>query len=269
MRGRIPKVIPLLAALALVVPTAGQAQFRLLDKVKQKVEDKVEEVAVRSLEGGGPASADGSGGRSIVNRSFDFMPGTRVLYQDSLASSAPGRMPASWKTDGSGEVITLNGIPGHWLALRPRAEYKLAAPLELPERFTLEFDVVAAADKVRDLTSFTFGFAHDNSVAARNAGEINKVEVHYMNRDGGVVTSRATDVYHPYDFDLSGYANRPMRVSVAVDGDQMKVYLDRTKIADTRLFRGEPSRQFFMEAPLRMDNGSTVAVGNFRFAGFE
>ena len=258
---------PLLVVMALCVPTDGLAQFRLLDAVKQKIEDKVEEAATRTLEGGEAQAADG-GGASIVNRSFDFVPGDRVIYQDNLASSAPGRMPTSWKTDGSGEVVTLQGIPGQWLAMRESAHYKLGAPLDLPSRFTLEFDVVVAADKVKDLTTFTFGFAHDNSVASRNAGPINEVGLTYMNGDAGTVTSRATDYYHPFDFNYSGYVNRPMRVSIAVDGDQMKVYLDRTKIADTRLFRGEPSRHFFMEAPIRMENGGTLAVSNFRFATF-
>lgn len=261
---------PLALALACAAFCApAQAQFsRLLDSVKNRVEDKaaekVESMMQPQAAGSEPQAAPS---RALaVRAASDFVPGNRVLLQESFTETRTGAMPRGWQTNGSGRVVEVEQIPGHWLETQAGAVYKLARRMELPERFTVEFELLALADRIDDLNPVKFGFAPDNSVADNRP--INGVSLQYYNEDRFLVTSSATDYYHPSDFDLRGYANRVMPVAISVDGDQMRVYLDGQKIADARLFRGNPTRQFYLEAPLNMNNGSRLAFGNVRIAAF-
>src|SRR3546814_13196634 len=93
-------------------------------------------------------------------------------------------MPPTWKTNGSGQIVASPDLPGKWLALQAFATYKLTTPPTLPERFTVEFDIVPVGDTLRDAGDVTFGFAADNSVqsyipAAYNHGAITPVELNF------------------------------------------------------------------------------------------
>ncbi|MCE7033158.1 hypothetical protein LY625_11120 [Lysobacter sp. GX 14042] len=259
-----------LASVLVIASAPAHAQFsRLLDSVKDRVERKAVEQVDRMVDGE-PSRADAgqpSPSRMLqVDMASDFVPGDHVLLHDTFAGVHAGAMPGTWRTNGSAQVMTVQQVPGQWLDMRTSSLFKLATPLQLPERFTIEFELLAIADSIGDLYPVEFGFAHDGSVA--RSQQINAVRLHYYNDGGVVVTSRATDHYTESGFDLRGYANRVMPVAIAVDGDQMRVYLDGHKISDARLFRDNASRHFYIESPSRLDNGSHLALGNIRIATF-
>lgn len=272
----------LLASL-LVLPC--HAQSALWGAIKGNVEQKATQVVSDQIDGsahtrreqevGSPRSDTAPRRKLLTIHSGDtFAPGNHDLFRDDFAATANGRMPASWKTNGSGEVVTLDGVAGKWLKLQNFATYKLAKASSLPSRFTLEFDVIAVADQVADLSPLTFGFAKDNSVRsyipdAYNEGALNAVSLEYMNGHGGTVSSSASGKHHPLDIALEDYVNRSMHVAIAVDGDRMQVYLDQTKIADTDLFRGNAARYFFISAPIDSSHGASLVVSNFRIADYQ
>jgi len=250
--------------------TASSLWNMVKNKVEQKIGQKVENGVDPVAGDGAQASASGAARRkSIVNAPFDFVVGDVILFHDDFNTAPLGSMPKTWKTDGSGRVATLQGFDGKWLELQAYAIYKLAKPVELPAKFTVEFDVVAATDRVEDLSILKFGLAKDNGVSDQETHAINEVGLHYMNGAGGGVHSEATDYHHTFDFDLTGYANRILHVSMTVDGYNMAVYLDKTKIADTRLFNNNPAKYFYLSAPSEGANGAKAVIGNFRVAGFK
>jgi len=238
--------------------------------VKGQVEQEVE----RQIQGasGGQAQADSTedgNSRLRINEGFNFTPGSSLLVQDNFADTAIGAMPQEWKTNGSGTVVSVDGLDGRWLSLQSFATYKLKQPPQLPDRFTIEFDLVFAADSTRDVGGMPFGFTADNSVRSYVQDAHNDAGIAVVNlgpQGGSSVASSATEYYHAFDFDYKPYANRVMHVSIAVDGDAMQVYLDRTKIADSQLFRKNPSKYFFISAPINLNNGAKVLFGNFRIA---
>lgn len=271
---RHSKGVRLLAAgvLALAALPANAQLSRLFDQVKAKVEQKVEQKVVETVVDGPAASSTGSAPvtskRLRVNEAHDFVPGNVPLFQDDFSAVAPGRMPATWKTNGSGRVVTLQGLEGRWLELGTSSNFKLAKPVTLPTHFSVEFDLVAVADQIDDLGAMHFGFSPDNSVSDVGVNEIASVGLGYMNGDDGTTRSSATGYYHTFDFDFSGYANRIMHVAIDVDGDQMRVYLDKTKIADAALFRNNVGRHFYLSAPWSVERGAKLLAGNFRIAAF-
>lgn len=270
-------LIPLLAFLACSIP--AHAQSALWNAIKGKAQDKAISAVEKSI---GQSSdtqtedADRTPHRHMlsIHSGSPFTAGNVPIFHDDFAGVHVGAMPSTWKTNGSAEVVTLDGIPGNWLKVRGWSTLKLVKPPHLPQHFTVQFDVIAVADQVQDLDSLDFGFAHNNSVRAfindaYNDGAINDVEINYMNHGGGSVSSSATGYHVPINFNLEGYANTPMHVAIDVDGDNMKVYLDHSKVADSKQFLGHKSRYFFLSYGLKSRHGAALLFGNFRMDGFK
>ena len=72
---------------------------------------------------------------------FDFVPGEKILGVESFDAEQIGDFPNLWDTDASGEVVTIPGRVGKWLKLGKDGFFLPDLFLELPENFTLEFDV--------------------------------------------------------------------------------------------------------------------------------
>ena len=258
----------LAAASAIVVASPANAQFGgLLNSLKHKAEDAV--VTSVDQPETKDQGTDRTSPRIAVHHGFDFTPGSTVLFSDNFAGNKLGAMPPEWKTNGSGEIVTADGLPGNWLALQSFASYKLSQPPRLPENFTIEFDVIPVADKARDAGRVIFGFARDDSTRgyisdAYNGGALTGVTVNF--EGDTTIASSATGYYHALSLDLAGYANQVMHFSIAVEGNQEQVYLDHQKIGDAKVFTHNPGRYFYISGPVRMDHGAQLLFGNFRLA---
>ena len=95
---------------------------------------------------------------------YDFVPGDKVLLFEDFSQDAVGDFPALWTTNGSGEVKTINLYPGNWLhMLASDMTYQLQKPVNLPDNFIFEFDVVPTRQPETEDASFSFSlFASDN-----------------------------------------------------------------------------------------------------------
>jgi hypothetical protein len=190
----------------------AEAQFgNLIQKAKQKASEKASQMLDKKSTGSQPNGSSTTGKKISINSSFDFVACDSTVFTDNFSASAIGKMPVSWKTNGSGEVVKSSDIAGKWLQLQNFASYKLVKLIKYPSKFTVEFDIVAVADKIEDLNPLSFGFAGDNSVRsyvsdAYNDGAINNISLSYYNRNGTIESSSDTKYYHTTDIDLQGYA---------------------------------------------------------------
>jgi OmpA-OmpF porin, OOP family len=73
---------------------------------------------------------------------FDFIPGEKVIFYDDFSQDAVGDFPALWNTNGSGEVVTTNLFPGNWLQFSGDKCIWTDQLLNLPDNYTIEFDVI-------------------------------------------------------------------------------------------------------------------------------
>ena len=127
-------------ALMLFLPVAGQAQFgKLANKVKSKINQRADAKADKAIDktldavkgknspatlaATAPADTEAVGTKATppaqraAYTRYDFIPGEKVLYAEDFATEAAGELPTGWNTNGSGEVVTLDGLPGNWLRL--------------------------------------------------------------------------------------------------------------------------------------------------------
>lgn len=112
-------------------------------------EDEVEE-SQGSGRASGASAASGKGSAAKPAKDplkayskFDFVPGEKIVATEDFAQDAVGDFPAKWNTNGTGEVVTIEGVPGKWLMLQKvEASFIPEFIKDLPENFTLEFDII-------------------------------------------------------------------------------------------------------------------------------
>ncbi len=94
--------------------------------------------------GGGSGSPAGSKAELKSYSKFDFMPGEKVVASEDFSQDAVGDFPAKWNTNGTAEVVTIEGIPGKWLMIQQAQNISYIPDFvkDLPENFTLEFDLI-------------------------------------------------------------------------------------------------------------------------------
>lgn len=72
----------------------------------------------------------------------DWVAGENLILFDDYSNDAVGDLPKAWNSNGNGQLITLNNNSEQkWLRLYNRAYYEPDLPKELPENFTIEFDL--------------------------------------------------------------------------------------------------------------------------------
>src|SRR5690606_11881781 len=71
---------------------------------------------------------------------FDFVSGENIIFVENFDQDVVGEFPLKWFTNGSSEVVTIEGHTGKWLKLV--AGVTLSPTMELPPNFILEYDLV-------------------------------------------------------------------------------------------------------------------------------
>lgn len=73
---------------------------------------------------------------------FDFVPGEKIIVEDNFSQVAIGDFPVEWNTNSGGEVVTIEGQAGHWLMIKKEGVFIPDYITDLPENFTLQYDVM-------------------------------------------------------------------------------------------------------------------------------
>jgi len=121
---------------------------------KKKKKKEVETIATTATEN----STENSPEKSSVNKpdtnglpdapsfqvysKFDFIPGEKVLYYDDFTATEVGDFPAGWNTNSSAQVVTIGNLPGKWLSVTKDGFFAPEMVKDMPENFTLEFEIV-------------------------------------------------------------------------------------------------------------------------------
>lgn len=135
-------------------------------RVERETKKKTDEALDKVFEGDkaqnadkerNPADAAGAGNTGATAfgayGKFDFVPGEKVIVAEDFSQDDLGDFPAKWNTNGSAEINTIAGSTARWLALTSKGAVTPEFITDLPENFTLEFDLAV-----------TTGFSFYNSV---------------------------------------------------------------------------------------------------------
>jgi OOP family OmpA-OmpF porin len=174
---------------------------------------------------------------------FDFIPGEKVIGSEDFMQDAVGDFPAKWNSNGSGEISTIQGVQGHWLALSSKGVFYPEFIEDLPENTTIEFDM-AVSDDFSEMQSGLKVFMVKKD--ARNT-----LFDQFFSKD-----AQATVIIHPYGASNGGYSKfiafdkngQPLvdnqaaltnwkaseinRISIWKQKTRYRMYINETKIWD-------------------------------------
>jgi len=216
---------------------------------------------------------------------FDFVPGDDIIAVEDFSMDAIGDLPARWNTSNSAEVVSLNTEEGKWLKIGiGDGAFVPDFMNELPENFSLEFDLIIDYDTkmggFKPVISFTMsdipnpGYDMNDNTPGKNGasflvyggvGDKGHMEFYKYTPDNNL------NVRTPKDFSNIQYGSwnrsKSMHISIWKQGKRVRVYLDEEKVFDLpRAFQASGLAKNFRVFSNIRKNETYYYLSNFRFA---
>ncbi|WP_273567969.1 OmpA family protein [Maribacter halichondriae] len=184
-------------------------------------------------------SSEPSGPKSItVYSKFDFVPGDKLLFFDDFANDFVGDFPSKWNTNGSGEVVTLNDSKDKWFEILPGYTTFYIPYVDLPEEYTLEFDILSSGIDAKTSSSawlevgissddkFRWGdyYVHANLPFAQYTPVGIRVKNHIKYGGGGINNVVKADI-------REAVLAQP-HISIAVNKQRFRLWVNEKKYVD-------------------------------------
>jgi OmpA-OmpF porin, OOP family len=254
-----------------------RAKQKTNNKINQKIDQKMDKTIDKGIEGAenstkkkgkkdSHTSTDDSGKESAnepkaaasnnpVFKSyskFDFVPGEKLVASEDFSQDAVGDFPDKWNTNGSGEIVTTSAKEGRFLMTQKEVVFYPEWIKNLPDNFTLEFDLLSTPKFSFYSGSFNVGFTTATGIGSNfkafsryGGGRIAKgggfeVSFHPQNAGGsqGLTGFYSTSDEKEYlrnsaDQDqFSEPAKTTVRISVWRQKSRVRVYMDDKKVWD-------------------------------------
>jgi outer membrane protein OmpA-like peptidoglycan-associated protein len=211
-----------------------------------------------------------------VYSKFDFVPGDKPLFYDDFNDDFMGDFPSKWNTNGSGEVVTVGDLPGKWYSVANRSLTIPNLGTQLPEDFTIEFDL-----KVVNLSRNTGSGAvlgiylsetdglttnENNALANLNFCQYIAIGVRVDNNFRG----DPAPIQNTLQQDLRQLYQDVVHVSIAVNKNRYRLWLNENKIADLPQFIVKPELinylKFYVNGIDKQKRQEQVLISNLKIA---
>ncbi|MBO6532973.1 MAG: OmpA family protein [Muricauda sp.] len=211
-----------------------------------------------------------------VYSKFDFVPGDKPLFYDDFNDDFMGDFPSKWNTNGSGEVVTVGDLPGKWYSVANRSLTIPNLGTQLPEDFTIEFDL-----KVVNLSRNTGSGAvlgiylsetdglttnENNAFANLNFCQYIAIGVRVDNNFRG----DPAPIQNTLQQDLRQLYQDVVHVSIAVNKNRYRLWLNENKIADLPQFIVKPELinylKFYVNGIDKQKRQEQVLISNLKIA---
>lgn len=252
---------------------AAQRADQKTDKAIDKGLDEVEEETKVKKDGDGDKKEKTEDGTKVKTdgetttlksySKFDFVPGEKILYSEDFSQDVIGEFPAKWNTNGSGELMTIDGQSGKWLNLQVSTKYETPYIKTPPENYTIEFDVITdfkenqvvpwigvnLAEIIPSGQSYAGTF--ELSLNPNNGTSNSDIEdaVSFYSKDRGGNNFFVTKKQHHGAFSKANINNTPVHVAIWVQKQRVRVWLNEKKEFDIpkALAEGVQFKKFYFE----------------------
>lgn len=244
---------------------SGSAQIldKIKNKAKQRADQKVDENIDKGLdkaEGKNKKENSGTEEKSeseeVATKTeskglksyskYDFVPGDKIVYAEDFSQDVIGEFPLKWNTNGTGEIVTLEGLAGKWLKITESTKYESAYNNKLPENFTIEFDLLVEfkddqavpyikvqleSDKVGQYPNppvVEISLAPNGGINVEGSGD----GIYYETRNEKSYTTFEGKKQLFHAFSGSNHKNIPVHVSLWVQKQRIRVWINQDKMYD-------------------------------------
>jgi OmpA-OmpF porin, OOP family len=117
-------------------------------KNKSKVDGSAQESGNDNSAKDGAAETSGAAQKASLKTygKFDFIPGEKIIVEDNFNQVAVGDFPVEWNTNSGGEIVTMEGSNDKWLKISKEGVFMPDYITDVPENFTMQFDVMVNED---------------------------------------------------------------------------------------------------------------------------
>ncbi|MDN3724750.1 OmpA family protein [Aequorivita sp. SDUM287046] len=206
-----------------------------------------------------------------VYSNFDFEPGNVAIFEDNFSRDNDGDFPAKWDTNGSGEIVTVNGEK--WFRLANNSMFIPITAHNLPENYTIEFDLLTTGiDNKTSSQAMVTLFLSDNNKyeKGRNWSMVELTPCQFIGNIGALekVVDGKREFRNQIGKDYRNTINGKSRVSIAINKTRMRVWLNDNKIVDVPRLVPEGITSFKIGTRgLRDDRAlDEIHISNFRMA---
>ena len=184
------------------------------------------------------AKSNGPSGGIKAYSKYDFVPGEKIVFYEDFMQDAVGDFPAKWNTNSSGEIVTIEGMPGHWFRINKQGIFMPEFIDSLPNDFTFEYDLLCDnPGKIWSLyTSIEALNDHNRpenwqQVPNRftftiSTGEESSTSIIERSRDGNSEASASTTTKKFTD------KSKIVHVAVWRQKERVRIYFDEEKVWD-------------------------------------
>lgn len=209
-----------------------------------------------------------------IYSNFTFSPGNKLLFYDDFTTDALGDFPALWETSGSGEIVNTNEFEGKWLSLQRRSGYYPTIENELPENYTIEFDMVTKGyGNGKPISKIYFAFLPKKSYSMGSAGSSADIEIllsdsFKINRAENFGSEASMKIGNEIDREMPDYLNNTVHISIEVNKKRLRLWVEQEKLVDSpNLLQGKLGNHFIIEArDVLPEKDHFVGISNFRIA---
>ncbi len=209
--------------------------------------------------------------KPVVNSNFDFTPGNVPIFKDNFSTDNTGDFPANWDSNGSGELVTINGTK--WLRLGNKATILPMLKNPLPENYTIEFDLFTdGMDKKTSSQAFLKLLLEDNN-NFQKPKTFSMVELSPCQfiESQGVIEKQVNgtrEMRNKIGKDIRNAIEGKSKVSIAVNKTRMRVWLNEEKIVDVPRLVHEDANYFKLYTTSLRDNGENdkIYIANVKIA---
>lgn len=257
--------------------STDRALDTVIEAPKKKKERKRRKKKKKKSDSGNIIGGNNSGeqtdteSETVINSNFDFTPGTVPIFQDNFSSDNIGDFPAKWDTNGSGELVTINGEK--WLRIGNKATLIPMLNNSLPENYTIQFDLYTDGIDNKTSSQAFFKFLLHDTNSFQKAKSFSMVEISPCQFIGsqGVIEKQVNGVREMRNKIGKDYRTAIVgksKVSIAVNKTRMRVWLNAEKIVDIPRLVPENAKYFKLYATGLRDNGTNdkIYIANFSIA---
>jgi OmpA-OmpF porin, OOP family len=158
---------------------------------------------------------------------YDFVPGQRALYFSDFTDDQVGNFPQRLQfKNGQMEVVEFEGGQ-RALKASSSSTFTIPLPEVLPERFTLEFDVINRKSKGVAANTITV-FGGTEAASTDKSIEIGWGHNGFATIGGGLENQWIATK----DADMDRYVGHPASFRILADGKNLKAYADEKRLAN-------------------------------------
>ena len=206
---------------------------------------------------------------------FDFVPGDKQLFFDDFSQDFVGDFPSKWNTNGSGEIVRLSTVEGNWFEIKSGYNI-LYIPLldtELPEEYTIEFDILTSGLDRQTSSTAKLGVVLDDNDGFKEGRDLAKVLIPFCQYSAIAITvsnkiNNKREIYSNVNADLRDVVLNQPHVSIAVNKQRFRMYINQKKHIDVPRLIAPGNKLKYLKFDLNgvKDGKDRIFINNLKIA---